>query len=176
MDTMHSLVEQYLPLANKLAYDKKKTLPRYVDFEELQSAAYLGLVEAASRFDAMRGNSFMTYAYPRILGAIQDHLRSIGRLPSISLEAKGDEEFALKDTISAKESSDIDEVLEVVSSDLGEQAQNVLRLYFVEDYSMKEVGQQFGVSESRISQLLTSYKNGIRHRWNESDLREELAA
>src|SRR4051812_1699576 len=75
MTITQSLVEQYIPLANKLACRRKKDLPRFVDIEELKSAAYLGLVEAASRYDPKVGVIFSTFAYPRIFGAIQDYLR-----------------------------------------------------------------------------------------------------
>ncbi len=44
--------------------------------EDFISAGYVGLVEAAGRFDANRGYEFKTYAYQRIRGAIIDHIRS----------------------------------------------------------------------------------------------------
>lgn len=177
MDTFQALVEQYMPLANSLAFKKKKNLPRHIDVEELQSAAYLGLVEAASRYDESRGTTFSTFAFPRINGAINDHLRSLGQISLLSLETSyGDEEFTLKDTVAAKNASEVEETLEVLTNELGEQAQDVLRCYYVDEYSMKEVGERYGVSESRISQLITSYKTGIRQRWDETELREMLAA
>jgi hypothetical protein len=52
---INKLIEENLFLAKKIASDRKKSVPKFVDFEELQSAAYLGLVEAANRFDENRG-------------------------------------------------------------------------------------------------------------------------
>jgi RNA polymerase sigma factor (sigma-70 family) len=177
MDTKQRLVEQYIPLANKLAYQKKRTLPRHIDIEELQSAAYLGLVEAASRYDETKGASFPTFAYMRIFGAINDYLRSLGNPSILSLDSTfGDQDCSLKDEVRSKDESDFEECLEVVANDLGEQAQDVLRLYLVDELSMKEVGQKIGVSESRVSQLLTSYRTSVKKQWNETDLRELLAA
>jgi len=51
-------------------------LPPHVDQEELLSAAYLGLVAAAERFDPDRGVKFKTFAEQRINGNIIDELRS----------------------------------------------------------------------------------------------------
>jgi DNA-directed RNA polymerase specialized sigma subunit len=43
---------------------------------ELRSAAYIGLVDAASRFDPARGLRFSTFAEHRIVGAMGDELRA----------------------------------------------------------------------------------------------------
>lgn len=174
------LVEQYVPLANKLAYDKKKMLPLFVDVEDLKSAAYLGLSEAASRFDPDYGVVFSTFAYPRIFGAIQDHLRREGwgkRGESKTvLSLNGKDELGLGAVLESKTERNNEEFLEVVSKDLGEQAKEVLRNYFIDEYSMREVGDRFGVSESRISQLIKQYKICIRANWTRIELSEQLAA
>lgn len=181
MTTVQQLVLQYVPLANKLAYQKKKTLPSFIDIEELKSAAYLGLVEAASRFDASFGVAFSTFAYPRIFGAIHDYLRELGwgrrdgTTRCVSLDVPNDD-CDLKDMLQATPEGDHKEFLEVVSMDLGDQARDILRLYFVEDYSMKEVGQKFGVTESRVSQLIKRYKDHLRDNWEKQDLYAMLAA
>lgn len=179
------LVEQYVPLANKLAIQKKKSLPRFIDIEDLRSAAYLGLVEAASRYNPDLGVCFSTFAYPRINGAIIDHLRDLGWMKKgdtcyiASLDAPvGDSEACfLGETIAAKEErTDQEEVLEVVSHGMDDQAKSVLRHYFIDELSMKEVGEKFGVTEGRISQLIKQYKDRIRDDWTEEDLRMEMAA
>lgn len=178
---MQQLVLQFIPLANKLAYQKKRSLPSFIDVEELKSAAYLGLVEAASRFNPEFGTAFSTFAYPRIFGAIQDYLRSLGwgrrdgSSHCVSLDAPNADGHDLNDMLEAK-TEENDEFLEVVSVDLNDQARQILRLYFVESYSMKEIGERFDVTESRISQLIKQYRQHIRGRWDEKDLRLMLAA
>ena len=183
MITMQNLVVQYVPLANKLAYNKKKSLPKFVDVEDLKSAAYLGLVEAASRFDSSLGVAFSTFAYPRIFGAIHDYLREQGWMkrgdltPMISLDSSSEENCVLSDTIEGKVESDIEESFEAITLNLDDQAKSVLRHYFIDDYSMKEVGEKFNVSESRICQLIKLYKEKIAQNWgSESELMLELAA
>lgn len=184
MNTSQELVEQYVPLANKLAYQKKRTLPNFIDVEELKSAAYMGLCEAASRFKPEYKVAFSTFAYPRIFGAIHDYLRELGwgkktqPTSAVSLDAPSveDEECSLSELLEAKEERNDEEFLEVVSKNLDDQARDVIRYYFIDDYSMKEVGEKFGVSESRISQLIKRYKEKISSEWTEEDLRLELAA
>ena len=44
-------------------------------FEEYVSAGYLGLVEAAERYDISHGTNFKSYAFLRIRGAIIDSIR-----------------------------------------------------------------------------------------------------
>lgn len=183
--TTTQLVEQYVPLANKLAYQKKKSMPRCIDIEELRSAAYLGLVEAASRYNAALGVCFSTYAYPRISGAITDYLRELGwmkrggtyNILSLNAPMVEDEGMVLGDTVADKEEKhDQEEILEVISLKMDDQAKAVLRHYFIDELSMKEVGARFGVTEGRISQLIKQYKERIRGEWSEDELRAELAA
>lgn len=181
--TQQLLVEQYVPLANKLAYKKKRTVPNFVDIEELKSAAYMGLVEAASRFKPELGIQFSTFAYTRIFGAIHDYLREMGwgkrnepvQAFSLSNPTKDDENCSFGDMLEAKENDNGDEFMEVITLNLDDKASQVLKSYFIDEYSLKEVGEKFGVSESRISQLIKQYKHQIKEEWLEQDLRD-LAA
>lgn len=52
----------------------------FANLDELISAGYLGLVEAAERYEPARGKDFRAYAYQRIRGAILDSVRSHSRL------------------------------------------------------------------------------------------------
>jgi RNA polymerase sigma factor for flagellar operon FliA len=49
--------------------------PDWVAHEDLVAAGLLGLIEAAERFDAARGEPFLSFAEYRIRGAILDELR-----------------------------------------------------------------------------------------------------
>lgn len=46
-----------------------------IELDDLIQEGFLGLLDALRRFDASRGVSFSTFAYPRIAGAIDDYLR-----------------------------------------------------------------------------------------------------
>jgi len=167
-EKIRELVENHIGLANKLAAKKKKLMPPFVSFEELQSAAFLGLTQAANRFDADRGFCFTTYAYPRISGAINDYLRELGCM-TVSFDSQSDEDFSLKDTLVTSETN-TEEIFGFVEEILGEQAGDMLRSYYLERYSMKEIGEKYGVSEGRISQLISGYKKTIRDQYAMFDM------
>ena len=168
------LVEKYIPLANKLAFNKKRTLPKFIDIEELRSAAYLGLTEAANRFDESRGIAFSTFAYPRILGAIIDFVRQMGwGKRNDPKQVYGLD--AIEEILSPLESN-LEEMFEVIVYGVDKRTEEILRCYFVEENSMKEVGKKFDISESRISQLITQCKVKIKHNWKLENLKAELAA
>ena len=69
-DDQQGLATRYLPLARSLARRMKASFPAAGD--ELQSAAFLALVEAAQSFDSSRGVGFATFARHRIWGALCD--------------------------------------------------------------------------------------------------------
>jgi RNA polymerase sigma factor FliA len=175
MCTTQKLVEDYVPLAVKLAYQKKRSLPQFISIDELKSAAYLGLTEAASRYDDTKGVQFSTYAYPRIQGAILDYLRELSWGNKEDQSVVCDLE-SLENCSGVEPQSSPEQLLEEISEDLDEQAKTMMKFYFIDEFSMKEIGKKFGVSESRISQLISSYKQKIKNNWSESDLLPELAA
>ena len=170
MNTVQTLVESHIPFANRIACRRKRGLPKRITVEELQSAAYMGLVEAATRFDAQRGISFTTFAYPRIAGAIIDYLRELGLLLT-SLDAPcEDEGCTLGEMVAAPDERSADEAFEAMTTGLDERAQDVLRAYYLDDIPMKAVGARYGVTESRVSQLISQSRSQILSKWTYEDL------
>lgn len=77
--TKTTLVNQNIYYAKKLArrfYNKRAHT--HAELDDLEAAAYLGLCEAASRFDSSKDNKFQTYSYMRIVGAMYDYLVTSG--------------------------------------------------------------------------------------------------
>lgn len=72
------LIEGHQQYVKKIAAKVYKSLPMNVDFEELVGYGTIGLIEAAERFDARRGVSFLTFSYYRIRGSMFDGLRQMG--------------------------------------------------------------------------------------------------
>ena len=72
----NQLITDNLFFADILAGKFKRKIS-FVSYEELQSAAYLGLVEAANNFDSSKNTNFTLFARFRIVGAIRDYLREI---------------------------------------------------------------------------------------------------
>ncbi len=82
-DLIANRVESCQGLVRTLAWQISRRLPRHVDEEELVAYGQLGLVEAASRYDATQGAKFITYAYYRIRGSILD---AVARAPWFRIE------------------------------------------------------------------------------------------
>lgn len=79
-------INRYLPLVERIARRMLVRLPASVTWDELVSAGYLGLIEAADRFDASRASNFSAFARPRIRGAMLDSLRELDVLPRSTRE------------------------------------------------------------------------------------------
>ena len=72
--TINSLILNNISLAEKIAKSKKRKLS-HISYDELKSAAYLGLVEAANNYNSSENDNFPAFAVWRIIGAVRDYLR-----------------------------------------------------------------------------------------------------
>jgi RNA polymerase sigma factor (sigma-70 family) len=183
----HALIENHMTIANLIAWDWARRLPRRIDIDELKSAAYMGLVDAATRYDSNYGE-FMAFARPRVNGSILDYLRSLGDWGTSSLEFQyssqgvgrtGDVTPPLKDLIEAPAYAapdNFDQTIETVGKGLGERAILMLTSYYRDEVPMKEIGKRHGITEGRVSQLFNDFNNRLKETWTESDFREVIAA
>lgn len=74
-------LREYAPLVKRIAYHMMLKLPNSVEVDDLIQAGMIGLLDAASRYDELRGAQFETYALQRIRGAMLDELRGADWLP-----------------------------------------------------------------------------------------------
>lgn len=79
-DKEHCLKE-YAPLVKRIAHFMMLKLPNSVQVDDIIQAGMIGLLDAASRYDELRGAQFETYASQRIRGAMLDELRGADWLP-----------------------------------------------------------------------------------------------
>jgi RNA polymerase sigma factor (sigma-70 family) len=181
------LITAHMGLADRIAARKKRQVPPTVQYEELQSAAYMGLVEAATKYqkDFETGASFETYAYQRIDGAVKDYLRERrwgGRTHHrevASLDARSPDGGLLADTVADHRTGHGGEgdVFERAAAPLGGTARDAMKLYYVGGLTMKEVGNRLGVTESRVSQIVARGRAELREAWacREHELWSEVA-
>lgn len=77
MPDASELVVEYKPLVLKIARGIYNRLPAEstIQFDDLTQAGFIGLLDAASKYNGSHGASFATYAHIRINGAIIDEIR-----------------------------------------------------------------------------------------------------
>lgn len=74
-------LKEYAPLVKRIAHLMMVKLPNSVEVDDLIQVGMMGLLEAAGRYDELRGAQFETYAAQRIRGAMLDELRGTDWLP-----------------------------------------------------------------------------------------------
>lgn len=160
--TTEQLIVDYIRFAKSIAARRKRRIPPCVTLEELQSAAYLGLVDAAQRFDGQQ--AFSTFARPRIEGAITDYLRELRwgsrRSPVQAKEL----------TETGKEANGFDDLFEVVSKPVNNRLRNILKWHFVEGETQTEIASKLGVTRACVSQTLKGFVTDARSRWTQTRL------
>src|SRR5215216_4779428 len=70
-----AVIARFLPLARRLA---SRYLHAGEPYEDLVQVASVGLVKAVDRYDPSRGNRFVSYAIPTMLGELKRHFRDKG--------------------------------------------------------------------------------------------------
>ncbi|GAB4302632.1 MAG: FliA/WhiG family RNA polymerase sigma factor [Desulfuromonadia bacterium] len=70
------MIIAHMPMVRYLVNKIASQLPPHLDREDLMSAAVIGLITAAERFDPSRGVQFKTFVEQRIRGTIMDELRA----------------------------------------------------------------------------------------------------
>ncbi len=74
-------LKEFAPLVKRIAHHMMLRLPGSVEVDDLIQAGMIGLLDAAGRYDELRGAQFETYASQRIRGAMLDELRGADWLP-----------------------------------------------------------------------------------------------
>jgi len=198
IEERNALVEEHLGLAKELAKRRYGTVPRTVQYKELLSAAYMGLVDAAARYNEGKVNEmaerpFRCYARWRIQGEMNDYLRSCKwgtrnkPRKKWSLEQPlnagffTDEVVTLRDCLTTQELSPIDhlnsnELFNKIIRSLPKREKQVFRLYFVKNLTMQEIGTAIGVCESRVSQIISIQLKFLKQTWEDraAELWDEL--
>ncbi len=173
------LVMKFMPLANKIACQKHKDLPKCVQLDEVKSAAYYGLLDACGKYEEAKKDRFPLYARIRIIGEINDYLRRCtwgGRNRPIygwSLDvpvygSRGRRPLPLEEGLTClPESSSVEseEFFEELTRCLPSKVRKIMRLYYMDNLTMKAISDKLGICESRVSQIVACYKQVIQRIW-----------
>lgn len=74
------LIADHMEVVRFIAIQIRRRITYNIELDDLVSYGYVGLIEAAGRFEPNRGLKFNTYAQYRVKGAIYDGLRAMGWL------------------------------------------------------------------------------------------------
>jgi RNA polymerase sigma factor for flagellar operon FliA len=177
-------ITTYLPLVQRVVRQLARRLPANVQRDDLLAAGVFGLVDSLRRNGGGGGAAFEWYARTRIRGAIFDELRAqdwLSRRARDRISAGADEtaatcfvsfeEVAANDDEGELAGDDLGEVIEARSQrralaraiqQLPERERTVVGRYYFEGMRLKDIGAELGVSEPRISQLLTRALGRLR--------------
>lgn len=155
----------------------KRTLPPQVDLEDLESAGYFGLLDAARRYDPRRKTKFETFCVRRIRGAILDELRKLDWVPRL-VRQRGEEPINMRNfseftSRPSSESGDEDTEFVIVDpagdiadgvelrlrlgaaiDSLKPRYKEAVRLYYQEGWTLREAATFMDTTESRVCQIL----------------------
>lgn len=156
MNTFEKLICDHLSFADRLACSQFKKTPFCVQLDELKSAAYMGLVCAAKKYDGKQ--PFEIYASFRIYGEMKDYLRSLSWGPrgkNVKTEVVDDNSFSFYDDT-------FEEFFEDVTKSLSALARKIVRLYYVEELTIKEIAVEVDLSSTRIHQIIQASLSQLR--------------
>jgi RNA polymerase sigma factor for flagellar operon FliA len=77
LDDRSLLIRENMPLVELVVQRMVPQVPSFMTKEDMISAAMVGLVDAANKFDATKGVKFKTFAEYRVRGAILDEMRKL---------------------------------------------------------------------------------------------------
>jgi hypothetical protein len=152
-----------MPLAEGMVRRRASNLPPDLTMDDLRSAAYFALVDAASRYNPNAGVSFPTFAKLRISGEISDCL-GYRRMPCVP--ENRDVEAPL-----SQDRLETEDLFRFIHAELGEEDGKSLCMYYVDERSLKEVGELRGVTESRASQIMKDCRDRLRRSIKRKDYR-----
>ena len=182
-------VSRHMPLVRQVVARFLRRLPANVLRDDLVAAGVFGLIDSLRKNGGDSGPTFESYARIRIRGAILDELRTQDWLPRRARWAASGKVAASSDTpvavialddLSATERSNnfIDESKEDPSvlleqgherlrlaraiEQLPERERLIVQMHYFRGARFKDIGEQLGVSEPRISQLHTRAMGQLR--------------
>ncbi len=77
LDDRSQLIRDHMPLVDLVVQRMVPQVPSFMNRDDMTSAAMVGLIDAANKFDPAKGVKFNTFAEYRIRGAILDEMRKL---------------------------------------------------------------------------------------------------
>lgn len=77
LDDRSQLIREHMSLVDIVVQRMVPQVPSFMTRDDMTSAAMVGLIDAANKYDATKGAKFRTFAEYRIRGAIYDEMRKL---------------------------------------------------------------------------------------------------
>ncbi|MEX1122055.1 MAG: FliA/WhiG family RNA polymerase sigma factor [Balneolales bacterium] len=77
----NTIITESMPLVKSIIGKIRRPDTPLSQYEDIESAGIMGLLQALDSYDCLKKNQFNTFAYYRIRGSVIDYLRSIDQLP-----------------------------------------------------------------------------------------------
>ncbi len=171
------MIETHLSLVEFLVDRMMTQVPAFVSREDIRSAALMGLMDAANRFDPRRGVLFKTFAERRIRGAVFDEVRRMDWF-SRSLREKQSRLNRATDELGKKlgrapDDGEIAAELQMELDDFRELQLQVSQLGFVSLHESLDDNDERGTSF--IDNLEDTSQASVQERIEANELTHELA-
>ncbi len=171
------MIETHLSLVDFLVDRMMTQVPAFVDREDIRSAALMGLMDAANRFDPRRGVLFKTFAERRIRGSVFDEVRRMDWFSRTLREKQSRLSRATEDLAKrlgrTPEDPELAEYLEMTLDDFRELQLQVSQLGYV---SLNEnLDEDDTNSQSFIDNLEDTSLVSVQERMEANELTRELA-
>lgn len=156
VELRNALVVEYLPVVRGMARRMHRKLPRAIDVLDLEQAGVFGLLDAIEDFDPGRGTCFENFCPVQLHHAMIDWLRAVDRRVAFYDDVTWLADRAHVRHVDPAEGFMRAEIPGFVRKRLGQlpaRDRDLLRRYYVEDRSMKDIGAAWGVSESHVCKL-----------------------
>lgn len=160
------LAEQNVRLAYKVAQEFGSC---GIEFEDLISICFVGLVKAAYRYDPDSGNAFSTFAFPVIRNEVRAELRKVRRRHTasiLSLDEQREDGCLIAEMIPDQR----DPFSEIYAADLYKDCMKclterekavVIPMMFGEE-TQEQVGARLSMSQSYVSRIYRDAKEKMR--------------
>jgi len=166
----HNLVLNNVSMAKKMARSRKRSTYN-ITFDELESAAMLGLVQAANSYGDQEKDLFPRYAKFRIYGAMNDYLRELGWGPR-NKWLNRDFNFCIEEIPEVIVDRDTNDFFDILLECLPVNHRVMMKRYYIDGDKITKISNDFKLAESRISQILTNSRLKLQEVWE--DRRYEL--
>mgnify|MGYP001477607945 CR=1 FL=1 len=171
------MIEAHLSLVDFLVDRMMTQVPAFVSRDDIRSAALMGLLDAANRFDPRRGVLFKTFAERRIRGAVFDEVRRMDWF-SRTMREKQSRLAKVTDALGKKlgrapEDAEVAEAMEMELENFHELKLQVSQLGYVSLHEKLDDSDDSG--KTFIDNLEDTQQASAQERMEAGELTKELA-